>query len=169
MHKNSQIWKLLTLKQWPTAGDICHYPRRVAVLAISVLLLAACGNAVSGGASPRLATTPTSTASAITSPSTLSSPVVAPLAVVHVKILTQGTMYVFVPTTLTVKVGTQVIWSNDSNAPHTVSSDAGVFDTPDPLGIKPGQMYAFTFIKPGIYSYYCNIHTYMTGKIVVNR
>lgn len=76
-------------------------------------------------------------------------------------------MYAFVPATLTIKVRTQVVWSNDSNAPHTVSSDSGVFNTPNPLGINPGQTYAFTFTKPGTYPYYCNIHTYMTGKIVV--
>jgi plastocyanin len=137
-----------------------HYRVTVVALLAIVLLITACGSSA-GGNAPRSATTPTP------SP-TSSSPVATPLAVAQVKIVTQGTMYVFLPATLTVKVGTQVVWSNDSNAPHTVSSDTGVFDTPDPLGINPGQTYAFTFTKPGIYPYYCNIHTYMTGKIVVN-
>lgn len=144
-------------------GSGQYYSVTVVVLLTIVLLITACGSssAATGGTATHPGTTPTP------SPAS-SSPVATPVAVVHVKIVTQGTMYVFLPATLTVKVGTQVIWSNDSNAPHTVSSDTGIFDTPDPLGINPGQTYAFTFTRPGIYPYYCNIHTYMTGKIVVN-
>ena len=125
------------------------------LLLLLVLLLAACGSTSSG---PSAA--PVHPKSTVLTTST-------PRAVAQVKMVTQGSKYAFVPATLTVKVGTEVTWSNDSNAPHTVSSDMGLFDTSNPLGINPSQTYAFTFTKPGLYSYYCNIHTYMTGKIIV--
>ncbi|GAC1301946.1 MAG: hypothetical protein NVSMB27_42140 [Ktedonobacteraceae bacterium] len=141
-------------------GGIQHSRMMVVSLVAIVLLVTACGSSGSGVTSSQPVTTPTPSSAS-------SSPVATPLTVVHVKIVTQGTIYAFVPATLTIKVGTQVVWSNDSNAPHTVSSDTGVFTTPNPLGINPGQTYAFTFTKPGTYPYYCNIHTYMTGKIVV--
>lgn len=147
------------IKQYRKDGDLQHYRMIVVSLVAIVFLITACGTSGSGPTSPQPLTPTPSFVS--------SSPVATPLAVAHVKIVTQGTMYAFVPATLTIKVRTQVVWSNDSNAPHTVSSDSGVFNTPNPLGINPGQTYAFTFTKPGTYPYYCNIHTYMTGKIVV--
>jgi plastocyanin len=147
------------IKRYRKDGDLQHYRIIAVSLVTIVFLIAACGTSGSGTTSPQSVTPTPSFVS--------SSPVATPLTVAHVKIVTQGTMYAFVPATLTIKVGTQVVWSNDSNAPHTVSSDSGVFNTPNPLGINPGQTYAFTFTKPGTYPYYCNIHTYMTGKIVV--
>lgn len=125
------------------------------LILLLVLLLAACGSPSSVTVHP--------TATSIPHSSSISTPV----AVAQVKMVTQGSMYAFKPATLTIKVGTEVIWTNDSNAPHTVSSDTGLFDTANPLGINPSQTYAFTFTKLGTYSYYCNIHTYMTGKIIV--
>jgi len=38
--------------------------------------------------------------------------------------------YAFTPAMLSIKVGTEVIWTNDSDAPHTVTSDTGAFNTP---------------------------------------
>lgn len=128
-----------------------------------LLAVTACGS--TGSHSSTVSTQPTIPSKA-TSASTSAS-TVTPVAVEHVRMVTQGSIYAFVPAVLTVKVDTEVIWTNDSNAPHTVSSDTGLFNTPNPLGINPGQTYAFTFTKPGTFSYYCNIHTYMTGKIIV--
>ncbi|GAC1656911.1 MAG: hypothetical protein NVS4B7_01490 [Ktedonobacteraceae bacterium] len=133
--------------------------RTTILFLLLVLLLAACGASSSGHSA--VPVHPTTVATSAPSPAS------TPVAVAQVKMVTQGSMYAFEPATLTVKVGTEVIWSNNSNAPHTVSSDMGLFDTSNPLGINPSQTYAFTFTKPGSYSYYCNIHTYMTGKIIV--
>ncbi len=38
--------------------------------------------------------------------------------------------YAFTPAMLSIKVGAEVIWTNDSDAPHTVTSDTGAFNTP---------------------------------------
>ena len=147
-HENSPVVQ----QNWPKFGVIL-------LLLLIGLFVVACGSSNADSSTNQAQPTPTSTI--------LLTPTSTPVAIAHVKIGMQGSKYVFEPATLTIKVGTEVIWTNDSNAPHTVSSDAGLFDTPNPLGINPSQSYAFTFTKAGTYSYYCNIHTYMTGKIIV--
>jgi plastocyanin len=83
----------------------------------------------------------------------------------NVKIVARGGQYAFDPATLNVKVGTQVVWTNTTAVPHTVTSDTGSFNTPDNL--EKNATFKVTFTKPGTYTYYCNIHTYMKGTIVV--
>ncbi|HCI82314.1 MAG TPA: hypothetical protein DHW02_21780 [Ktedonobacter sp.] len=94
-----------------------------------------------------------------------STPIRTPVAIAHVTIVSQGSMYAFAPTNVTVKIGTEVIWTNHTDAPHTVSSDSGIFNSPDTL--EAGQSYSFTFIRAGSYSYYCNFHLYMKAVITV--
>jgi plastocyanin len=75
--------------------------------------------------------------------------------------------FAFGPSTLTVKTGTVVTWVNNDGATHTIASDAGspaAFSS-DPL--SPGASFAFTFSKPGTYSYHCSIHPSMTGTVIV--
>lgn len=91
-------------------------------------------------------------------------PSLTPVAVADVKIVAKNGKYVFDPAMLTVKVGTQVVWTNNSDAPHTVTSDTQVFNT-DNLTQK--QTFKVVFTKPGMYTYYCNIHLYMKGVIIV--
>ena len=74
--------------------------------------------------------------------------------------------YFFDPASLTIKVGTQVVWTNETDAPHTVTSDTNAFNTPNNLA--KNQTFMFIFTKPGTYSYYCNFHpTTMKGTIIV--
>ncbi|MEM0117746.1 MAG: cupredoxin domain-containing protein [Conexivisphaerales archaeon] len=62
-----------------------------------------------------------------------------------------------------VAAGTQVIWENEDTTQHTTTSVNGVWDS----GImNPGQSFSFTFSKPGVYNYICNVHP-MSGTIVV--
>jgi plastocyanin len=74
--------------------------------------------------------------------------------------------FAFGPATLTVAPGTRVVWVNHDDEPHTVMSasqpplfKSGALDTDD--------KFAFTFDKPGIYKYFCTIHSHMVGTIVV--
>ncbi len=120
-----------------------------------VFMFVACGSASTTQSSP--------TTTAQTTPTPSPSP--TPVAVAHVKIAAQGDMYAFVPATLKVKVGTQVIWTNETNAPHTVTSDMQVFNTPNNL--EQNQTFMVIFTKPGTYTYYCNFHLYMKGTIIV--
>ena len=71
----------------------------------------------------------------------------------------------FSPTNLTVKVGKTVVWVNKDTVTHTVTSDgSALFDS----GFMPtGATFQFTFTTPGTFPYYCTVHPYMTGTIVV--
>ncbi len=71
----------------------------------------------------------------------------------------------FMPATLTVTTGTSVKWTNKDAVSHTVTSDAGLFDSND---IAPNGKYSHTFSTVGTFNYHCSIHTSMTAKIVVN-
>src|SRR6202451_1009863 len=70
----------------------------------------------------------------------------------------------FTPTTLTVKAGTQITWTNADDIPHTVVSDGPTFKS---KVLGTGEKFTFTASKPGTYSYSCSIHPNMTGKVVV--
>jgi plastocyanin len=71
----------------------------------------------------------------------------------------------FSPSTLTVKVGTTVIWKGVSGA-HTVTSDDSApmrFDQ----SIAEGGVVTVTFTQAGTYEYHCSVHKSMRGKIIV--
>src|SRR5579872_7232070 len=73
--------------------------------------------------------------------------------------------YKFDPATVTVPVGTTVIWTNKDEIPHTVASSDKTFTASS--GLDTGDSYSYTFDKPGTYKYYCTLHPFMTGVIVV--
>src|SRR5665647_1421190 len=62
----------------------------------------------------------------------------------------------FSPSSLTVKVGDTVTWTNNDNHDHTVTSDNGTFNSGN---IANGSTFSFTFNTAGTYSYNCSIHT----------
>jgi len=70
----------------------------------------------------------------------------------------------FQPAAVSVKVGDTVGWANKGSAPHTSTSDTGVWDTGS---ISPSQGGSFTFTTAGTFAYHCNIHPSMHGTITV--
>lgn len=70
----------------------------------------------------------------------------------------------FGPGTLTVAVGTTVVWTNHDDIPHTVVSTDGVFKS---KVLDTDEKFSYTFTKAGTFPYFCSIHPKMTGKIVV--
>jgi len=70
----------------------------------------------------------------------------------------------FGPQTLTVSVGTTVVWTNRDDIPHTVVSADGVFKS---KVRDTDEKFSYTFTKAGTYPYFCSVHPKMTGKIVV--
>lgn len=69
------------------------------------------------------------------------------------------------PASFTVKVGQAVTWSNGDGTTHTVTSDkAGLFDSGN---MASGATFSYTFTQAGTYTYYCTIHPWMKGTIVV--
>jgi len=70
----------------------------------------------------------------------------------------------FLPYSVTVNVGDQVIWSNDDTAAHTVTSNDGSFDS----GLfMAGTSFSHTFSQAGEYPYFCIVHPWMTGVVNV--
>jgi plastocyanin len=70
----------------------------------------------------------------------------------------------FGPQTLTVSVGTTVVWINRDDIPHTVVSTDGVFKS---KVRDTDEKFSYTFTKAGTYPYFCSVHPKMTGKVVV--
>jgi plastocyanin len=71
----------------------------------------------------------------------------------------------FTPANFTVKAGTTVTWINHDGSSHTVTSQgSSLFDSGN---IPTGGTFKFAFSQPGTYQYYCTIHPWMKGTIVV--
>ena len=72
--------------------------------------------------------------------------------------------FAFIPQDLTVTHGTTVRWTNLDGAPHTSTSDDGIWDSGT---LSTGQTYTFTFGPSGTYPYHCEIHPSMTATVTV--
>jgi LPXTG-motif cell wall-anchored protein len=75
----------------------------------------------------------------------------------------------FNPGQITVAPGTTVTWTNDGQAPHTVTSTDG--KDLDSGTLQPGDSYTFTFKDDDAgetYAYHCEIHPQMTGSVNVS-
>ena len=70
----------------------------------------------------------------------------------------------YTPATLLVGPGTPVTWKNDDDSPHSVRERDGKFKS---AALDTDETFSQTFTAPGEYDYFCSIHPYMTGKIVV--
>jgi plastocyanin len=74
----------------------------------------------------------------------------------------------FLPAKLSVKAGTTVTWVNaERRSGHAVRS-TGRANFASPL-LMPGQSWALTFDKPGVYPYACGPHPEMQGTIEVTE
>ena len=67
------------------------------------------------------------------------------------------------PAETTVPAGTTVTWTNDGQAPHTVTAE-GSFDSGD---IEPGGTFEETLDEPGTIDYVCTIHPGQAGTVIV--
>ena len=72
--------------------------------------------------------------------------------------------FTFAPERLTLKAGVTVIWRNEDDIPHTVTSVTRLFKS---SALDTDDTYSFTFTEPGRYEYFCSLHPRMTGTIVV--
>lgn len=68
------------------------------------------------------------------------------------------------PAEVVIHVGTKVTWFNLDAARHTVTADAGEFESPILLF---GDTYSFTFDETGEYPYSNKYHRDIKGKIIV--
>jgi plastocyanin len=72
--------------------------------------------------------------------------------------------FLFTPGTLTVKAGTMVTFENHDTMVHNVVGVGGIFRS-KPL--ETNDKVSIAFDKPGEFAYFCGLHPYMKGKIVV--
>jgi plastocyanin len=70
--------------------------------------------------------------------------------------------FAFTPAALTVKSGETVTFENHDSTIHSI---VGGFFRSKPLDTD--DKFSFTFDKPGEYTYFCGLHPYMKGKVVV--
>ena len=74
------------------------------------------------------------------------------------------------PASAKVKTSTTITWTNDDTLPHTVTSGnadtgpSGEFDSGIVMG---GGSFTHTFDKAGSFDYFCALHPYMTGQVIV--
>jgi len=73
------------------------------------------------------------------------------------------------PAEMNVKKGDTVTWKNNHN-PHTVSQKVAKGQKGFDSGVLlKDQSWSYTFSEPGTYEYYCKLHPFMKGKIVVTE
>ena len=72
--------------------------------------------------------------------------------------------FTFGPKELTVPVGTTVKWVNHDDIPHTVANKDKLFRS---KALDTDDSYSFTFASAGTFDYFCGLHPYMVGKIIV--
>jgi plastocyanin len=75
--------------------------------------------------------------------------------------------FAFSPSTVTVKVGTKITWTNNDSVAHTVTSDSGT--TLNSTVLSPGQSYSVTLTNTGSINYHCTIHPMMRGVVIVTN
>ena len=86
----------------------------------------------------------------------------------------QGGSGCYTPSVATVDVGGVVTMTNtDPTGVHTFTSGTVDGFTPIPAGmfdsevLMPGDAYERKFSQKGTFDYYCMLHTWMTGQIIV--
>ncbi len=76
--------------------------------------------------------------------------------------------FAFNPQNITITPGTTVSWTNDDAVAHEIATQSGAPASFDSGPLEPGNSFSFSFSIPGVYPFYCKIHTYMTGEVIVS-
>jgi len=85
----------------------------------------------------------------------------------------QDTNECYIPATVTIDVGGEVTWTNDDTLAHTVTS--GIPGDPESVGalfdssiFMGGLTWSHTFDEAGTFDYFCMIHPWMAGQVIVS-
>ena len=75
----------------------------------------------------------------------------------------------YIPHIIVIESGEPITWVNKDSAFHSVTS--GFYDTPSGLfdsgHMDPSESFTFTFNESGIYDYFCTLHPWMNGQVIV--
>lgn len=121
---------------------------------LAVLILAACGGTTSTSA-PSQSTPATSATSSSTSTNS-----------VEIKIVENNGQYAFSPATVKIVKGTKIVWTNTTDATHTITPDTATAFTGS-SNLTQKQTYSLVINTAGTYAYHCDIHSYMKATITV--
>lgn len=72
--------------------------------------------------------------------------------------------FAYVPPTITVVTGATITWTNDDEAPHTVTANDESFES---SLLNQGGTYQLVAPAPGTYQYHCEVHPFMAGTLTV--
>lgn len=72
--------------------------------------------------------------------------------------------FTFGPANLTVPAGTAVTWTNHDDIPHSIVATDKAFRS---AALDTNESFTFTFKTAGTFAYFCGLHPYMTGKVIV--
>jgi plastocyanin len=75
----------------------------------------------------------------------------------------------YIPSIITIDSGNQVTWVNEDSAFHSVTSgfygaQTNLFDSGH---LDPFESYTLDFEEKGTYDYFCTLHPWMKGQVIV--
>jgi plastocyanin len=88
----------------------------------------------------------------------LAATLAASMLVVHIK------DFKYAPAPLRIHAGDRVTFVNEDTEAHTVSAQDRSFDS---AGIDSGERWQHVFENTGVFRYFCQLHPYMQGTIIV--
>ena len=75
----------------------------------------------------------------------------------------------YIPSEITIQSGQQVTWVNEDSAFHSVTS--GFYESPTELfdsgHLDPFESYTLDFNETGTFDYFCTLHPWMKGQVIV--
>ena len=75
----------------------------------------------------------------------------------------------YIPSVIVIDSGSQVTWVNEDSAFHSVTS--GFYDEPSELfdsgHMDPFESYTLDFDEIGTHDYFCTLHPWMKGQVIV--
>jgi plastocyanin len=138
-----------------------NFPVLVSLIVVGLVLVVGVGVILATGGT--LSSSPPSSSQSSTS--------TLPPHSVEVTMQGDGNGQNYHPAVIVVVIGVNntVVWDNNDNVAHTVTArsvptGAQMFNSGN---LNPGQTFEYTFTVPGNYTYYCEYHPWMVGKVVV--
>ncbi|HEV7179695.1 MAG TPA: cupredoxin family copper-binding protein [Candidatus Baltobacteraceae bacterium] len=71
----------------------------------------------------------------------------------------------FIPAQVSISAGDTVLFVNDDDDAHTVTATDNSYDS---RGLDSHQSWSHPFTKAGTYHYFCELHPFMKGTVVVS-
>ncbi len=75
----------------------------------------------------------------------------------------------YIPSKISIRQGESVTWLNEDAAFHTVTS--GTYENPNGMfdsgHLDPNESFSIKFEESGTFDYFCTLHPWMKGKVVV--